>query len=263
MEYLVFRLYAPMASWGEAAVGQSRPSGLRPSRSALLGLIASALGISREQQEALDELSRLLRFGIKTCSAGQLVRDFHTAQVPSVNNKEQHRYTRRDELNRPNDALNTILSTREYRCDGYWVVAVWSEEPHQIGPYELSKIEAALLKPKFSLFLGRKACPLAAPLAPKRMMGDLQAALDTEFPSLFATEPDTDPDSSQAQWQREYEQQCLSISNTATYYWEGAIELISGSPKESHQLWDQPGNRSRWHFNTRTEHCVTKEVGNE
>ena len=36
-DYLVFRLYGPMASWGQAAVGGDRPTDIQPSRSAVLG----------------------------------------------------------------------------------------------------------------------------------------------------------------------------------------------------------------------------------
>src|SRR6266699_2816470 len=46
-EYLVFRLYGPMCSWGDIAVGEVRPSTMHPSKSAILGLVAAALGLKR------------------------------------------------------------------------------------------------------------------------------------------------------------------------------------------------------------------------
>ena len=46
-DYLVFRLYGPMCSWGDIAVGEVRPSTVHPSKSAILGLIAAALGVKR------------------------------------------------------------------------------------------------------------------------------------------------------------------------------------------------------------------------
>jgi CRISPR system Cascade subunit CasD len=48
MEYLLFRLYGPLASWGEIAVGESRHTATYPGKSALLGLLAAALGIRRD-----------------------------------------------------------------------------------------------------------------------------------------------------------------------------------------------------------------------
>jgi len=54
--FLLASLYAPMASWGEITVGERRTSWDRPSRSAILGLVAAALGIEREDQDGHDAL---------------------------------------------------------------------------------------------------------------------------------------------------------------------------------------------------------------
>ena len=51
MECLLFRLYGPLASWGEIAVGESRHTAVYPSKSALLGLLAASLGIRRDEEE--------------------------------------------------------------------------------------------------------------------------------------------------------------------------------------------------------------------
>ena len=50
MDILVFRLYGPMASWGEIAVGENRHTANYPSKSALLGLLGAALGIERDDE---------------------------------------------------------------------------------------------------------------------------------------------------------------------------------------------------------------------
>ena len=44
MGFLLFTLYAPMASFGEVAVGERRMSWSRPGRSAILGMVAARLG---------------------------------------------------------------------------------------------------------------------------------------------------------------------------------------------------------------------------
>ncbi|PAP57596.1 type I-E CRISPR-associated protein Cas5/CasD, partial [Salmonella enterica subsp. enterica serovar Braenderup] len=49
-QYLVFQLHGPMASWGVDAPGEVRHSQAQPSRSALLGLLAAALGIRRDEE---------------------------------------------------------------------------------------------------------------------------------------------------------------------------------------------------------------------
>ncbi|MCV6614557.1 MAG: CRISPR-associated protein Cas5, partial [Cellvibrionaceae bacterium] len=55
MDYLVFRLYGAMASWGQPAVGETRHSGTYPSKSAVTGLLGAALGIKRSQEQALAQ----------------------------------------------------------------------------------------------------------------------------------------------------------------------------------------------------------------
>ena len=48
-EYLVFQLYGPFMSWGDIAVGEMRPSAMMPAKSAILGLLAAAVGIKRPE----------------------------------------------------------------------------------------------------------------------------------------------------------------------------------------------------------------------
>ena len=86
-EYLTFRLYGPLASWGQAAVGGDRPTGLCPTRSAVLGLLGAALGIKREEELRLSELQESVTVAIKQTVPTSLLRDYHTTQVPSHSNK--------------------------------------------------------------------------------------------------------------------------------------------------------------------------------
>jgi len=43
MDFLVFQLQAPLASWGDTAVGEYRGSYEYPGESALLGLLAAVI----------------------------------------------------------------------------------------------------------------------------------------------------------------------------------------------------------------------------
>ena len=56
-EFLIFRLYGSMASWGDIAVGEFRPTFDHPSKSAVIGLIAAAMGIRRDEEERQRELA--------------------------------------------------------------------------------------------------------------------------------------------------------------------------------------------------------------
>jgi len=235
-EYLVFRLYAPLASWGEAAVGETRPTATHPGRSAIIGLLGAALGIRRDDDAGQQALNGSVRIAVKQRSPGTLLRDYHTAQVPSTQAKVTYR-TRRDELNAPRKAINTILSSRDYRCDGLWTVAVWNTDG---ASFSLEALQSALERPCFALYLGRKACPLAAPLAPRRVPdATLRAALDSDFEPIVPGE-----------------QRLLRLPDDVIYYWEGDAEGLDGeaSGVESNDVWDQPLNRRRWQFGPRVEY---------
>ncbi|MFC3284070.1 type I-E CRISPR-associated protein Cas5/CasD [Litchfieldella rifensis] len=241
MDYLVFRLYAPLASWGEAAVGETRPTATYPGRAAILGLLGAALGIKRDDDTGQQMLNDSVRVAVKQRSPGTLMRDYHTAQVPAAQSKMTYR-TRRDELSAPRRIINTILSSRDYRCDGLWTVAVWLKPGASLA---LDALQAALLRPRYTLYLGRKACPLGAPLAPQRIeAGCLREALDAAFPVLVGKDEKT-------------EQKALRLPDNVVYCWEGQADLLDGegneSGVESSDTWDAPLNRRRWQFGPRVE----------
>ena len=116
MDYLLFRIYGPMASWGEIAIGESRHSARYPGKSAIIGLMAAALGIRRKASEEQLQMQNGYATAVKVYSAGDFLCDFHTAQVPDSVGGFTYR-TRRDELFFGCERLETILSSREYRTD--------------------------------------------------------------------------------------------------------------------------------------------------
>ena len=176
METLIFQLQAPLSSWGEVAVGEYRPSAEYPSQSAIQGLLGAALGIDRDDDAAQKKLRTGYRLVVGVLSQGRLLRDYHTAQVPSRTDlKKRPHATRRDELSLPKPDLNTILSSRDYRQDAAALVAVQTVAN---APYSLAQLAEALKKPKFVLYLGRKSCPVAVPLHPRVLIA---ATINTAF----------------------------------------------------------------------------------
>lgn len=171
--YLVFQLYAPLASWGEEAVGEIRHTAQIPTRSAIFGLLAAALGIRRDEEERLVAFHQHYHLAVRPLSnIERWLRDYHTVSVPRENKKFRY-HTRRDELCLAPDEVGTIVTQREYRCDGYWHIAV-SEAQQAQASESLDALQAALLSPQFPLYLGRKACPLALPLNPRILTGSLK-----------------------------------------------------------------------------------------
>jgi len=165
MQFLIFQLQAPLAAWGDVAVGQYRGSRDAPGNAALVGLLGAALGVLRSDEAAHAAVRDGYGFAVGTLAPGELLRDYQTAQVPGRSDlKGRPHRTRRDELNMPRHQLNTILSTRDYRQNAAWAVAIQALPG---APYSLGALAQALREPRFVLYLGRKCCPPAAPLAPQ------------------------------------------------------------------------------------------------
>ena len=161
MRFLLFTLYAPMGSFGEIAVGERRMSWARPGRSAVLGLVAAAQGIERTDEAAHRKLEAGLHYAVRTDAPGRPLIDYHTAQTPKARRGRTFA-TRRQELE--TDDLNTVLSSREWRADACFTVALW---PRPGVNVDLNEMADALKHPHFTLYVGRKSAPLGLPLNPE------------------------------------------------------------------------------------------------
>ncbi|OHX15258.1 type I-E CRISPR-associated protein Cas5/CasD [Chromobacterium amazonense] len=242
-EYLVFRLYGPMASWGELAVGEQRASADHPSRSALLGLLGAALGVRRDDEAGQQALSRGYRFGVKLVATGMPLRDYHTVQWPDIPKKFAYR-SRRQEV-RDKEKLNTILSSREYRSDSLSAVAV---EASPDAPYGLSMLADALRAPVFLPYLGRKSCPLALPLDPKLGGFDtLKQALDSRDDEPLVPGFNLNDDET---WPGDID---LDKDRQARYFWDEAMADVGMDATLQLMRHDQPLSRRRWQFEPRRE----------
>ncbi len=236
-EYLHFNLYGPMAAWGEIAVGEQRPSEGYPGKSAILGLLAAALGLRRSDELQHLELHRSLGFAVRVDQRGSLLRDFHTSQAPGQRKGKIFR-TRKDEIEADN--LNTILSQRDYRCDALFSVLLWLKQDD--APWSLSELRQSLKKPRYVLYLGRKSCPLALPLSPELMEAD---TLREAFEQCHCSP----------------EMEMLMSDGSAAVYWEGIDFEQSGfSADQLH--WqamrrDALSSRERWQYHERVEHFVS------
>ena len=178
MRFLLFTLYAPMGSFGEIAVGERRMSWARPGRSAVLGLVTAALGIDRTDEAAHRNLETGLHYAVRTDAPGRPLIDYHTAQTPKARRGRVFA-TRREELE--SDDLNTVLSSREWRADACFTVALW---PRLGKVVDLDAIASALRRPRFALYVGRKSAPLGLPLNPEIIEADtFEAAFHARQPN--------------------------------------------------------------------------------
>jgi CRISPR system Cascade subunit CasD len=157
----VFLLHAPLAAMGGVAVGERRAGFDRPGKSAIIGLVAAALGLDRSDEAAQMALGGGYSLGLGEIKSGRLLLDYHTTQTPT-RHRDRRFPTRKSELKV--DDLNTLLSLREYRADPAYLVVLW---PRATPQWSLGHLAEALRRPHFVLYFGRKACPLGLPLDPR------------------------------------------------------------------------------------------------
>jgi CRISPR system Cascade subunit CasD len=159
-EVLVFTLTATLGSMGDLAGHERRGSWTWPGRSAIIGLLAAALGIRRDGDfSALEALS----IAVAVIEPGLSLRDYHTVQtVPTA--RARRPQSRPEALLLAGKDANTTITHRDYRAGPLYGVAVTGEG--------LAGLRDALNQPAFVLYLGRKSCPLAAPVAPRIVSAD-------------------------------------------------------------------------------------------
>lgn len=237
--FLVFCLYGPLCSWGEVAVGEERSSQAHPTRSAVLGLLAGALGLRRHQEDELHALDVSLGLALRVISPGRPLTDFHTVEVPRAKEGVRHA-TRRDELLALDDKDNPILSFRQYRQDALYLACLWERLPQP--PWPLETLAQALERPVFAPCLGRKSCPPALPFAPALveapdMVQALAAIRDGQYERLLTG--------------------LLGQGQASELYWDHDLEDTShgwqGSPSQVFTRRDRLASRRRWQFAPRQE----------
>jgi len=126
-----------MQSWGTTSRFDQRDTGKEPSKSGVIGLLAAALGIDRENWIDLEPLTRL-SMGVRHDRLGVLKRDYQTAQnIISADRSKVH---------------ETAVTTRDYLADAAFLVGL--ESPDRAL---LERAHAALQNPVWPLALGRKS----------------------------------------------------------------------------------------------------------
>ncbi|MFJ2620776.1 type I-E CRISPR-associated protein Cas5/CasD [Glutamicibacter sp. NPDC087344] len=134
---VLLALAGPLQAWGYDSRFTIRSTNTEPTKSGVLGLVASALGRSRE--ESVEDLAALT-FAVRTEQSGVLLEDF---QVSLSRDKSE----------------SMPLSRRYYLADARFTAALSGNDELVV------KIADALANPVYPLFLGRRSCPPARPVA--------------------------------------------------------------------------------------------------
>lgn len=153
---LVLRLAGPLQSWGASSRFTRRTTEAAPTKSGVIGLLASAAGIQRGDDTNLAPLAAL-RFGVRIDQPGTRIRDFHTAH---------HGVT----------GAAMPLSERFYLADAVFVAAVEGDQALLAGLHD------TLRAPVYLPYLGRRSCPPSEPV-------DLALYEDTTLENALANVP--------------------------------------------------------------------------
>jgi CRISPR system Cascade subunit CasD len=150
MPSLLLRLSGPMQSWGTTSRFDQRDTGKEPSKSGILGLLAAALGIDRENWTDLEPLTRLSMI-VRHDRAGSPKRDYQTAGCAAG-----------DAIVKADGKLSTaggVVSYRYYLADAAFLVVLGGEDRAL-----LERANSALRNPKWPLALGRKSYVASEPI---------------------------------------------------------------------------------------------------
>jgi CRISPR system Cascade subunit CasD len=141
MNVLLLRLCGPMQSWGVQSRFSVRDTGLEPSKSGVVGLLAAALG--RPRSADITDLASLC-MAVRVDAEGLLRYDYHTAQ---------------NVLKAGGGIKETEPSRRYYLADARFLVGLTGDDFTL-----LQELQSALRDPTWPIFLGRKAFVPAEPI---------------------------------------------------------------------------------------------------
>ena len=159
MSTLLLRFAGPLQAWGADSRFDVRRTNREPTKSGVIGLIASALGLRRDAP--LDELNRLY-FGVRVDREGVLLRDLHTVRK---------------------DKNTSYMTTRYYLSDAVFLIGLHSDDEAL-----MQRLEHAVRNPAHPLFLGRRSCPPEGRVCLGLRQMPLEEALKSE-PSLIPPKP--------------------------------------------------------------------------
>ena len=166
MPTLLLRLVGPIQSWGTSSRFDQRDTGKEPSKSGVVGLLAAAMGIDRENWADLEPLAHL-SMGVRHDRPGVPKYDYQTVgqgteEVVTSDGKVEIRsrmilangkYPSGDHLG------EGVQSYRHYLADAAFLVGLEYEDRTL-----LKRAHAALRDPVWPLALGRKSYVPSEPI---------------------------------------------------------------------------------------------------
>ncbi len=144
---MVLRLEGMLQSWGEDAKWDYRGTSGVPTKSGIVGLLACAMGFSRESPE-IQQLAEHLTLAVRVDRPGLRMTDFQTVTGNPLMSAE----------GKKRSLGNTFISQRVYLQDACFTVALETDAAWH------ERILEGLRNPKWCMYLGRKSCVPSRPV---------------------------------------------------------------------------------------------------
>lgn len=172
MSVLVLRLAGAMQSWGTQSRFSIRDTGREPSKSGVIGLLCAALGKPRD--ETIDDgfpplgVVASMKMGVRVNCEGVPSVDYQTA---GGEHRQGHEY---GVVKASGARGDTVTSNRHYLADADFLVGLETDDEEL-----LKNLDAAIRRPFWQIFLGRKSFVPCLPVAEGVRDEKLEALLKT------------------------------------------------------------------------------------
>jgi CRISPR system Cascade subunit CasD len=160
-----------MQSWGTASRFELRDTQLEPSKSGVVGLVGSAMGIGRDDRDAIARLAAL-QMAVRVDRQGEVRHDkYQTAGGGTWPGRKRYGVYKASGT----ASSDATLSTRYYLADASFLVAVGGED-HEL----VDAVDAAVRDPRYPLWLGRKGYAPSSIIARGVVEADPETALRSD-----------------------------------------------------------------------------------
>jgi CRISPR system Cascade subunit CasD len=160
--WLILHLEAPLMSFGRG-VDQHGVTTAHPTLSALVGLLANALGWDHRDHDLTQRLQARVRYASRVDRGGETLQDYQTVDLGQPHLSVPGWTTRGVVVTRGGGFSDgTHIRFREYLADAAFTVALALDPPDEAPT--IDDLHAALKRPERPLYLGRKPCLPSAPL---------------------------------------------------------------------------------------------------
>lgn len=171
-QHLALLLDAPLQSWGFASRFQRRTTGMQPTKSGIVGLLAAALGVDKHSPEEVETIAalaklRMTAITIPKTNTARFVRTTATLEMRRLEDYHTVQGTRHanDKPSAKPDLRDTVVTYRQFLLDSRFGIILSASSAWNLPDRRgLTEVAAALRDPVWGIWFGRKCCIPAEPV---------------------------------------------------------------------------------------------------